>query len=314
MALIKGIDTATLPEQFAGCIAGRTLITDGDGVAYRVAATVKRLDTAIRRFQQEMLTQAFLTKSSRIRVHLTASGSDKAGRYRIIGAKPYQGNRTNKAKPALLEPLREAMANRENWLEEFDFVHLHRELEADDAMMHDAYQLKENGVIWSDDKDLRMTPYLYWEKDTGVLQKPEPIGKLWLKSTTAGTQKCLGQGPLFFWAQMLMGDTADNVQGILTLNGTKCGAVGAFTALEAVQSIHEAANTVLDGYRSIDQNPLPEGWLLWLLRWPGDTFWQYLQELYLTEENRRFVHECAGRKWFTSLEETSSITDEVLGY
>lgn len=296
--MFSPVDLAALPPQFESYVPGRTLILDGDGPAYRVAATVKRLDTAIRKYQQEMLTQMFLTQSERVRIHLTASGSHKAGRYLINAVKPYQGNRTDKDKPSLLEPLREAIANPENWLPEFDTVLMHRILEADDGMMQDSYHYKEHGLIWSDDKDLRMTPYPYWEKEKGVVIPYDVLGHLELVYTGSGTPKVKGHGPLFFWAQMLMGDTADNIQGVLTLGGKKCGAVGAFHALADAESSVDAANTVLDAYRAINQNPLPEGYMLWLLRWSGDNFYAYLQSLDLSFENKEFINDCACRVWF----------------
>lgn len=299
--IVNGIDTSTIPDQFNEFAAGRILILDGDGPCYRVAATVKRLDTAIRRFQQDMLTQMFLTKAQHVRVHLTAHDSLKAGRFNVKGIKPYQGQRKGKDKPSLLEPLREAITYRENWLPEFS-VTLHRELEADDGMMIEAYAYGENSVMWSDDKDLRMTPYPYWERERGVLMPSEPFGYLMMKYTESGTPKCIGQGPLFFWAQMLMGDPADHIQGILRLNGAKCGAVGAYNALhefEAGKDINAVANFVLDAYRKIDQNVIAEGWLLWMHRRHGDSFLHYLSELVLTDENRRFVHDCYGRDWYS---------------
>ncbi len=303
--IFQGVDLAALPDQFKGCVQGRTLILDGDGPAYVCASTCKRLDTAIRRFQQHVLTRMFVTKSQTARVHFTASGSRKAGRFGIKAVKPYQGNRKDKAKPSLLEPLREAMANRENWLEEFDCI-LHHELEADDGMIIDAYRLKELGVIESEDKDLRMTPYLYSEISKGVVSSPEPFGWLQPKITGSGTVKLIGQGPLFFWAQMLMGDTADNIKGVLSYQGKLCGPSGAYAALCNAKDIHEAANLVLDAYREIDQNPLPEGWLLWLLRWEGDNFWKYLSELNISEINRVFLDQCVTRDWFDKGEECQS--------
>ena len=287
---------------------GTTLITDGDGPAYVAAATVKRLDTGIRRFQQAILAQMFMAKAQFVRIHLTASSSHKAGRFNMLGIKPYQGNRDNKSKPALLEPLRQAMINPENWLPEF-YVEMHHVLEADDGMIMDAYRLKDQGIIRSDDKDLRMTPYPYYDIKAGSVRTGEPFGWLQPSCAPAGTVKLIGQGPLFFWAQMLMGDTADNVQGILRFDEKKCGPSGAYQALKDVKDIHEAANTVISGYRAIDQNPLPEGWMLWLLRWEGDTFWQYLQELNISDDNRRFLEECAGREWFDEGGEAGSEPD-----
>lgn len=295
--VVRGVNVDALPPQFQGCVQGRTLIIDGDGPAYSISATVKRLDTALRRFQQEVLSLIFLTRAEDAIVHFTASKSHKAGRFQIKAVKPYQGQRSGKSKPPLLEPLRQAAALEENWLPEFRVVMNHI-LEADDAMMQDAYRLKENGIIWSDDKDLRMTPYLYWDRKTNTLQQSEPFGWLKMEYTPAGNPKLIGRGPLFFWAQMLMGDTADFIQGILRYNGRLCGPAAAYDILRNCADESEAANIVLSGYREIDQNPLPEGWLLWLLRWPGDNFWDYATSLNLTEENRSYLDECRSRDWF----------------
>lgn len=308
-----GIDLSKLGDQFHGHVQGRTLILDGDGPAYVAAATVKTVATGIRRMQTAILTQMFLTKAENAIVHLTANTSAKAGRFNILAAKPYQGNRTSKAKPPLLEACRQALAQRENWLPEFEVV-LHHQLEADDGMIIDAYRLKEHGIIWSDDKDLRMTPYNYWCQDTQTVMTGYGFGKLWMKHTGSGTAKCLGVGKKFFWAQMLMGDTADHIQGVAKLGGKLCGPVGAYEYLAHDMSEHACANLVLDAYRVIDQNPLPEGWLLWLLRHEGDTFWNYLQELDLSAQNRAFLADCANRVWFKQPEPQHNEEFEDVGF
>lgn len=299
MIIVQGVDLNALPDQFGGYTPGRTLILDGDGPAYVVAATVKRLDTAIRRYQQDVLKFMFLTNAENARVHLTAHDSAKANRHFVNAVKPYQGQRKGKDKPSLLEPLRQAMADRSNWLPEIE-VFYHRELEADDGMMHDAYVYKENGVIRSEDKDLRMTPYPYWDIKTGRLMQGEPVGWVELDYTPSGTVKCIGQGPVFFWAQMLMGDNADNIQGILRYGGQLCGPKSAHDVIKAVlpHGIDAVANHVIDAYRSIDQNPISEGFLLWMQRWPEDSVLQYFSELRFTDENRRYINECYTRNWF----------------
>lgn len=296
MRVINGVSVDEAGDQFAGHVQGRTLILDGDGPCYVAAATVKRLDTAVRNFQQHVLKQMFMTKAQDVRIHLTAKTSDKFGRFRVKAAKPYQGQRDSSKKPALLEPLREAMADRSNWLPEFDVI-LHRELEADDGMMQDSYRLGDYGVTASEDKDLRMTPHPYYEMSTGVVKPGQPVGFVDIKHTPAGNAKLWGQGPLFFWAQMLAGDQADHIQGILKYKGEKCGIVGAVEALRDVENINVAANRVINGYREIDQNVLAEGWLLWLTRWPGDNVLHYMRSLELTERNRAFVEDCLLRDW-----------------
>jgi len=300
--VVCGLDTSQCPPLFDNAKPGRVLIIDGDGPAYVVSATVKRLDTAVRNFQQHILKKMFMAQAESALVHLTASGSDKHGRYRVKAAKPYQGQRSNKSKPALLEPLREAMAHSSNWLDEFD-VTLHRELEADDGMMIDAYNHGERGVIDSEDKDLRMTPYPYFENSKGQVMSSQPEGWVSLKYTPSGTPKLVGQGPMFFWAQMLMGDTADNVAGLLRYEGQLCGPVKAFELLGPLSTVKDAANLVLDGYRKINQNALAEGWLLWLIRQKGDNVLKYMRELPLDGNNRDFIEDCALRDWVHPREE-----------
>ena len=294
--IVQGVDISALPDQFQSTVPGRTLIIDGDGPCYVAAATVKRLDTALRNFQQEILKRMFLAGASDCRIHLTSRDSDKHGRFRVKAGKPYQGNRKSKSKPPLLEPLRELVADNSTWLDDYSVL-LHRELEADDGMIQDAYRLGENGVICSEDKDLRMTPYPYYEIDRGQVQSSQPVGWVSIKHTPSGTPKLTGQGPLFFWAQMLMGDTADNVQGVARYNGKLCGAVCAFDVLKDVRCIHDASNIVLDAYRKINQNAVAEGWLIWLTRWHKDNVIQYMRELNLTPANRDFIEDCVLRDW-----------------
>lgn len=300
--LVQGVDTSTLPDMYQNVVHGRTLILDGDGPCYVASANVKRLDTALRHFQQEVLKRMFLSGASDCRIHLTPSGSDKHGRFRVKACKPYQGNRDNKAKPSLLEPLRQLVADSSSWLDDY-VVLSHFDIEADDGMIQDAYRLKDDGVIWSEDKDLRMTPYPYYEVDKGQVQLGQPVGWVSIKHTPAGNAKLTGQGPMFFWGQMLMGDTADHIQGVLKYNGKKCGIMGAYDVLKDVTCINVAANLVIDAYRAIDQNVLAEGWLLWLTRWPKDNVVSYIQGLELSEDNRAFVQNCLCRDWATPKED-----------
>lgn len=293
--IIHGVDTAQFRDQFQHS-SGTTLIIDGDGPAYRAAATSKRLDTALRRFQQDVLTQMFLTKTQDCRVHLTARDSHKAGRFDVVAAKPYQGQRNGKAKPPLLEPLRDAIALHENWLPEYEVI-LHRVLEADDGMMHDSYRLKEKGVVWSDDKDLRMTPWAWWDAEKACVTDPQPEGFVSLKLTASGNPKLIGRGPMFFWGQMLAGDQADNIKGIQNWYGKLCGPALTYDVLKECTTQVEAAELVLRGYKHIGQNALPEGWLLWLHRWHGDNVLQYLTELNLSTEIKEWLHALDKEHW-----------------
>lgn len=298
--VIGGIDTSLLPAQFDDYTPGQLLILDADGPAYRASANARTLATALKRFQTEILEQLFLTGSERASLHLTSSTCDKNGRFRIIGDKPYQGQRKSGIKPALLEPLRQAVALEQNWLPEYTATMQHL-VEADDSMMCESYSTGDSGVMWSDDKDLRMTPHPYWDKDKGIIIRGHGFGSLYMKTTPSGLNKCLGYGKKFFWAQMLMGDSADWITGIRKLNGKNCGPAYAFEFLDPLQTETQVANQVISAYRKIDQNPIPEGYLLWLLRNPKDSFWLYLNELKWMPENRAFLDDCVRRKWFNKI-------------
>lgn len=297
--IVKGLDLTKVraAEHIAATALGaRTLILDGDGPAYRAAATVKRLDTAIRHFQSYVLAELDMTRCGTAMVHLTHRRCTKNGRMLVRAAKPYQGQRKGKSKPPLLEPLREALMDKANWLPEFE-VRMHYDIEADDAMIIQAHQLQDRGVVWSDDKDLRCTPYHYYEQSLGTVQGFEPHGYIEQKLTPAGNLKVIGRGPVFFWAQMLMGDTADNIAGLLRYNGQLCGPAGALKVLGGVRNRDEAANLVLAGYRESGQNALAEGHLLHLLRHPHDTVEAYFLQHELDPLNREFVLECAAQSW-----------------
>lgn len=297
--IVNGINVDDLAEEddgFALPTNGKTLIIDGDGPAYVAAATVKTVATGLRRFQSAILESIFLAECQMGEVFLTHEESTKTGRYTIKAVQPYQGQRGKSSKPPLLSQIRE-IAEQEGAMAEFD-VRMERVLEADDAMMILAYQLGERGVIRSDDKDLRMTPYPYYDIKRGVVMPSDPFGELWIEETDGGTKKLVGRSLKFFWAQMVMGDTADHVKGLLKLNGKDVGYSGAYKLLDPLKDIEAVCNTVIDAYRAIDQNPLPEAWLLWMLRSPTDNVWRYFDELPFSKENRSYLNECVTRDWF----------------
>src|SRR5690625_7689929 len=82
-----------LPDQFNPKVQGRTLILDADSIAYKCAATVKRLDTAIQKFHMMVLEQKFLAEAEHCIAHLTSADSLKSNRGLVYGWNPYQGNR-----------------------------------------------------------------------------------------------------------------------------------------------------------------------------------------------------------------------------
>lgn len=60
-----------------------------------------------------------------------------------------------------------------------------------------------------------MVPGLHMDWDSGKIDDTETdFGKIWSKSRPSGATKVVGLGQKFFWCQMLMGDSADNISGL----------------------------------------------------------------------------------------------------
>lgn len=275
------LDFNSLPEQFPPPVDGRILLLDSDFCCYQSAATVKNLDTALRRFQTLVETNRFLVNAEEVRVHITPQGCVKYHRDLYPTVKTYQDNRSNKPKPPLLHPLRQAIMVAD-WDPHWS-VHASSIQEADDSLMMDALLYGDRAIMVSGDKDLNITPGPLWIADEGRIDYIEDrFG--WIKRKELTSQsKVVGHGTKFFWAQMLMGDTADNVQGIVRLNGKTCGAVGAYNALKDITQESDAAEYVLRSYIEARQNPLAEAECLWLRRSLDDSAYAYLSELGLPD-------------------------------
>lgn len=285
------------------------LLYDGDGACYVHSAGVKNIDTCYRRLEKDILTMMYLTNCDTARVHLTPKGCHKNGRHLLIGVKGYQDNRGSAKKPELLERLRDTAPHHFNDHPTITIVPQY-EIEADDGLIIDAYSMK-NSILISPDKDLNLNPFKDYQVQDGVyrnLRTGDTFGwierKDWLTPSGRKSSKMIGKGIKFFLAQCLMGDTADNVNGILKLDGKQCGMVGALNALEPITCPHEAVNRVIGGYREIDQNIAPEAEAMWLLRWAGDDSYKLFNEYELTTANKQFLDDCYNsRVWKMSQEE-----------
>ena len=278
--------------------AGNILLLDGDAACYKCTAGVMKIETAVNRFERTIYEMMFMAKCERARVHLTPRGCHKNGRKLLLGVKPYQENRGNAKKPPLLEVLRSAHALHRFKDDPKIEVILNYQVEADDALLMDAYTIP-NGILASEDKDLNLNPFRSYDMETGrILSLPQGdrFGyierKFWSTPSGKPASKLTGKGTKFFLAQLLMGDQADNVQGILKLNGKLCGEAGAFAALNPITNADEAVNFVIDAYRAIDQNIAPEAEAMWLLRWQGDSAHLFFNEHRLTPENIQFLQDC----------------------
>ena len=309
MRKILGVDLdADVEPMFAQATPGRILVLDGDFAAYKAAATAKTLPVVYRRFIQDVLTDLFLTQSEYAIVHVTASASRKAHRALYPTFWPYQDNRKDKKKPPLLEPLRHFLSEDPPGLPENVEVILHHHWEADDGIIMDGEHHLHNCIVKSGDKDLRMTRAPYWEEKTGRIDViTDRFGWIDEAFTDGGARKVIGHGTAFFWAQMLMGDTADRVRGLDKLDGKQVGAAGALEFLAPFRDESECANAVLWEYAKSKQNALAEAEMMWLRRNPEDSAFAYLMELELDDSLRHWLqatHEWHLKVLAQKLEET----------
>lgn len=213
-------DINSLPDLRGGypaSVAGRRAEIDGDFLSYQCAAETRAEllgDVPMRSLEERF--RATHNAAEHIRkmaaavssvVHITPSGSDKGGRADIALQQPYQGNREDKERPEHLDAVREYM--------EHQGAIGHLDQEADDGLAQAGYADPENVVICSSDKDLWMVPGWNLDPNKGSesLNYLDPTSIGWLKRRDPDG-KVVGRGPLWFFAQILMGDTADNIKGL----------------------------------------------------------------------------------------------------
>lgn len=162
-------------------------------------------------------------------------------RYETAKTKPYKGNRKN-PKPFHFNNLIAYFRS------EYDTIISEDGYEADDEM--GIFQVRENRagrdtIICSRDKDLRIIPGNHYSWECGGQRSIGPantdrLGRLGKNDRG----EVLGYGQLFFYYQMLCGDSADNIPGL-----PRCGTVAAYGALHQCETEEAAFRIVKDLYR-----------------------------------------------------------------
>lgn len=192
--------------------------------------------------------------------------------------KPYQRNRASKTPDKMLEDVRAYMAGHPSNLWSGKAW---GEAEADDGLMQEAWRNCLRGrwnlhVTVSWDKDLRMCPGLHLDPETGLLEGAKPNDYFGFLTVNETTKKITGYGTIFFWLQMLMGDTCDNITGVPGI-----GALSAFKLIKGATNDIECLEIVWQQY----QHAKNGGKLLVKAtgEWLGcrETFWSEAKMLWL---------------------------------
>lgn len=182
-------------------------------------------------------------------------------RLQIKGNKEYKGNRKDFVKPIHYDAVR-------NHLIKNPDVTIVDNEEADDALGIAQFKTKHpeyfTTVIVSIDKDLLQIPGWHYNLNTKQLIYSEDPGKLVLSKDAKGRYHLTGYGFKWFCAQMLLGDVADNIEGI-----HKLGPKRVFDLLDPIY--HEAdlwQEIVLEYYNhgKSPVNLLGTADLLWIRR------------------------------------------------
>lgn len=191
-------------------VPGLTLHIDGDFLAYYAAGNDDTLPGQARvNLLGIVETLRSRSGSEHVVVHSTVPGSNKGERYLVATVKPYQAQRKPGRKPKNHGYLQDFLLG---YAGDVFRSKLWSTREADDGMAACAHHAigaaPGYAVIATKDKDLRMVPGLHIDWDTQSLTRVPP-----------GCYDVVGEngkqyGLKWFWLQMLMGDTADNIPGL----------------------------------------------------------------------------------------------------
>ena len=257
------------------------LLIDADLIAYEASAAAEMVDEGyeIRNFDWVIGYTDDLVEGIKEAVGGVTSTElfitgDNNFRFDIATVKPYKGNRKDKEKPFYLPSVRKLLEVKYNALK----VH---GMEADDILAIEAVKYNSDEVcIASRDKDLRQVPC--WQYSWEVGRQPEwgpelvdSIGELEAtysnKVLASGEpskaiKKLSGTGLRWFYAQCIVGDSADNIPG---LEGKGAGL--AYELLRDAQTEKEMFYAVLGAYEfkyehNARERLLEQGRLLWMCR------------------------------------------------
>lgn len=177
--------------------------------------------------------------------YLTGKGNF---RYDVATILPYKGNRDPSHKPKYYKELREYLVNT------YD-VEVVEGKEADDAISIAQFAKPDKSTcIVTIDKDLNMIPGYHYNPRTK---------SFWYQS--------LHDADLFFWWQMLVGDTTDNIRGIVGIGPKKADKI--------IEAADGDADIIRTEIALLYEKQYGEGWqeamreiatLLWMQRREGD--------------------------------------------
>lgn len=197
-------------------IPNSVLQLDGDISSFYLAWTDETLAQNTDALKRHIEVKRLMAGCETVNVHTTRGA--KAGREDAAMVQEYQANR-QKMTPEQIEKKARVEEIRA-WLETYGNKHTvpmpQWEIEADDSMSIEQDKMLKAGrvsKIMTKDKDLDMIAGTHIHYDTFEEWTGSGYGHIWI-DRSGSSAKCKGQGTSFFWAQLLMGDGADNIPGL----------------------------------------------------------------------------------------------------
>jgi len=197
------------------------------------------------------------------------TNSSNTFRHRAATTVPYKGNRDPNGRPILYSKAREYLRS------DFECVHM-EDGEADDILSIYLTKDPTNTIIASIDKDLCQVPGWHYNLNTKEVILSRDPGKLWISRRKDKKRIDLkGYGFKWFCAQMLLGDSIDNIQKPLKGYGPR----KIHNYLDEAKTVQECWNKIKNFYKKhsnlerLHENAM----LLWMIRNPDEYYNDWLE-------------------------------------
>jgi hypothetical protein len=240
-------------------IPNRIGLIDADVVAYWASSGCDDMlvDAAYKRIQDRMEMITDQIQTDELRCYLTGRNNFRED---IATYQRYKGNRYDKNGNRIIKQPEHLKACRQYLIDNYNAAVCDGQ-EADDALGIAQTKCNANpdwhSIISTVDKDLLIIPGLHHDMNSGYIQTVDRFGSLGLDVKG----KLRGTGLKFFYAQLLMGDSADWIPGLPKVTpwmkeqfGVRrlggCGPAAALSVLDTAEDEFELYSRVLSCYAS----------------------------------------------------------------
>ena len=225
------------------------LLIDGDTIVYSVGFSpnlnVEGTPPAYIYHQVKNMLNSMIeaVPTEHVRIYLTSQ--DKSNFRFDVASTPGPGGQGYKAqRGTTVPPIHKQMIR--DYLVEEHRAQIVEGIEADDMLVIQGTKYGRDATIATFDKDLHMSPCHIYDIRKKLLMPYEygnELGGLTLdiRETPSGKvkKKLIGRGIAWLYAQMLLGDTVDNIAGV-----PGCGDVGAYNLLKDLEIENDYFNIV----------------------------------------------------------------------